>query len=391
MKKLRLNKGRHPRILNGHPWIYDNELAGVPSDIEPAEIVEVADAGGNFIGRGYANPRSKISVRLLTRDPRVTIDADFFRARVQQAWVLRQRLGLTTNCRLVFGEADGLPGLIIDKFGDAFVLQTHTAGIARWQTEIVAALREIFSPRLIVERNDLPVRVLEGLTEQKGMLWGNASPEITIEEQGMRFAIDLLEGQKTGFFLDQRNTWNLLSRVAKNARVLDCFCYVGAFSLHAAHFGAASVVGIDASADAAQRAGANATKNGFADRCEFLIGNVFDVLTEWADTRSRTFDVIVLDPPAFTKTRGTTDSALRGYKEINRRALQLLAPGGFLISCSCSRFIQPEMLRSVIADAARDAKRGVRQLAYTTQAPDHPIDWAIDETFYLKSFLMGVE
>lgn len=391
MERIILSLDKRGRIRGGHPWIYDNEVASVPAGFEPGDIVEVVDTKGRLVGRGYANPRSKILVRLLTRDANTVIDAKFFLARLQRAWRLREQLGLTRNCRLVFGEADGLPGLIIDKFGDAFVLQAHTAGVARWQDVIVDALVAMFHPRLIVERNDLPVRVLEGLMEHTGLLVGDGDTRVAIEENELRFTIDLLAGQKTGFFLDQRNTWSLLRDVARNARVLDCFCYVGAFSLHAARYGAQSVVGIDASEDATALARANAAQNGCESRCEFLTGNVFDLLTDWATSKARTFDVIVLDPPAFTKTRGTTDSALRGYKEINRRALQLLAPGGFLLSCSCSRFVTPEMLSAVIADAARDTHRRVRQVATATQAPDHPIDWAIPETFYLKSFLMTVE
>lgn len=388
MHRIVLSSDKHGRIRNGHPWIYHNEVATLPDDLMPGELVEVIDGNDRFIGRGYANPRSKIVVRLLTRAARTAIDASFFHAQVLQAWRLRERLGLTRNCRVVFGEADGLPGLIVDKFDDAMVLQAHTAGIARWQDEIVAALGELFTSRLIVARNDLPVRDLEGLPQHKGVVYGSGTPRVTIEEHGLRFTIDLLAGQKTGFFLDQRNTWHLLEPIARGAQVLDCFCYIGAFGLHAARCGAAAVTGIDASDDAITWARANAEENGLADRCEFLAGNVFDLLTDWAKTRARTFDVIILDPPAFTKTRGTTESALRGYKEINRRALQLLNPGGFLLSCSCSRFVTPEMLATIIADAAHDVARPLRQIGYATQAPDHPIDWAIPETFYLKSFLL---
>lgn len=391
MQRLVLIPKRHHQVLGGHPWIYDNEVQAAPAALEPGDLVDVVDARGAFVGRGYANPRSKILVRLLTRDAREVIDRAWFAGRLQRAWQLRERLGLAVNCRVVFGEADGLPGLIVDKFGDALVLQAHTAGIARWQETIIELLVEQLQPRLLVARNDLPVRALEGLTESKAIVVGGGSAEVVIEENGLTFAIDLLTGQKTGFFLDQRPNWALLEHVARGARVLDCFSYVGAFALHAAKYGAMQVTGLDVDADAVARARANAERNGFAARCEFVAANVFDQLTAWAQEKTRTFDLVVLDPPAFSKSRGTVDNALRGYKEINRRALQLLAPGGMLLSCSCSRFVTPELLRDTIWSAARDVGRSVRQLAATTQSPDHPVCWAIPETFYLKSYLVTVD
>lgn len=390
MQRLILTRRPHDRIHAGHPWIYDNECADVSAGIAPGEIIDVVEAGGRFVGRGYANPRSKIVVRLLTRDPHEAIDRAFFQRCLQSAWQLRQRLHLTTNCRVCFGEADGLPGLIIDKFGDALALQTHTAGMDRWQGLIIEVLQEIFAPRLIVERNDLPVRGVEGVPERKGIVAGADSSQVVIAEGDLQWKIDLLEGQKTGFFLDQRPAWAALAGVSQGARVLDGFCYVGAFALHAARAGATSVVGIDASESAITLARANAERNGLGTRCEFQVGNVFDVLTTWAKAREPRFDVIVLDPPAFTKSRGSVEAALRGYKEINRRALQLLVPGGFLLSCSCSRFVTAELLAATIGAAAYDVGRPVRQVAAITQAADHPIVWAIPETSYLKSYLVGV-
>lgn len=390
MQTLTLTPKRPHQVLGGHSWIYDNEVQVTPAALEPGDLVDVVDARGAFVGRGYANPRSKILVRLLTRNAREVIDRAWFAGRLQRAWQLRTRLGLTVNCRVVFGEADGLPGLIVDKFGDAIVLQAHTAGMARWQETIVELLVEQLQPRLFVVRNDLPVRALEGLPESRAVLVGGGSAEVVIEEDGLTFAIDLLAGQKTGFFLDQRPNWALLKHVARDARVLDCFSYVGAFALHAAKYGAAQVTGLDVDPDVVARAQANADRNGLAARCEFVAANVFDQLTTWAQEKTRTFDLVVLDPPAFSKSRGTVDNALRGYKEINRRALQLLAPGGVLLSCSCSRFVTPEMLRDTIWAAARDVGRPVRQLAVTTQSPDHPISWVIPETFYLKSYLVTV-
>lgn len=378
-----------PRVQLGHPWIFANEIEKVEGDPPPAAIVEVFSHDRKYIGTGYYNDKSRIPVRLISRRREEVIDAAFFHRRLRQCWDYRQRLGYTENCRLVFGEADGLPQLIIDKFNDYLVIQTLALGIDRWKPELVAALNDIFSPRGIMERNDVPVRELEGLPQQKGFLSAPFDPKIIIRENGLRFHVDLENGQKTGYFLDQQDNRRAIQHIVKDAEVLGAFTYTGTFEIHAAHYGAKSVLGLDISGLAVEQANANARLNGVEDRCRFEEANAFDVLKQW--TRDgRQYDVVMLDPPAFTKSRETLEKAITGYKEINLRGMKLVRPGGFLVTSSCTNLVSPERFIDTIMLAARDARRTLRQVSFLTQSGDHPVVWGMENTQYLKFLIVQV-
>ena len=379
------------RVANGHPWVFGNELNEKrEGDPQPGDIVELFSSNGSFVGKGYYNPASQIQIRLLTRDRNETIDAAFFRHRIAAAWAYRQQLGYRQNCRLVFGEADGLPALIIDKFGDYFSLQTLALGIDKWKPEIVAALNDIFSPAGIFERNDVPVRELEGLEQQKGFLSAPFDPHIVIEENGLRFHVDLENGQKTGYFLDQQDNRRAIQNIVQGADVLGAFTYTGTFEIHAGHYGAKSVLGLDISADAVQQANKNAALNGLENTVRFETANAFDALKKWSKEGDRSYDVVMLDPPAFTKSRASIAKALTGYKEINLRGMKLIKPGGFLVTSSCTHLVSPEQFLKTIAAAAKDAKRTLRQVVWQTQSADHPIVWGIPATQYLKFLIVQV-
>lgn len=389
MAKVLLKKGNYQRIFSGHPWVYRNEISGISGSVEPGGLVDVYDSGNRFAGRGYYNDRSQITVRLLTRDAHESIDADFFKRRIQSCQQYRHSLGYRENYRLVFGESDFLPGLIIDKFGDYFVLQTLSLGMDHWKDSISNVLTELFSPKGIYERNDVPVRKLEGMPEQKKFLSDPFNTKFEMLEMGVKFMVDVAEGQKTGFFLDQKENRLALRHIAEGADMLDCFCYTGSFSLFAAMFGAESVIGLDASEGAVIQARENASMNEFGNCCTFMEANAFDLLPVWAREK-RKFDVVVLDPPAFTKNRAGTESAARGYKEINLRAMKLIRSGGFLLTFSCSHFMEPGLFFDMIAGAALDAGKTIRQVAFLSQAKDHPIVWNIEESNYLKGFVLQV-
>ncbi|HUR12530.1 MAG TPA: class I SAM-dependent rRNA methyltransferase, partial [Flavitalea sp.] len=320
MNKVFLKKKISNRILLGHPWIYANEIDKADTGTTPGEIVEVFSGERKFIGKGYYNSRSQIVVRLLTRKEQERIDADFFHRRILSAWNYRQKLGYRENCRLIFGEADQLPQLIIDKFNDYFVVQTLSLGIDVWKPQIIQALEKIFTPKGIYERNDVPVRELEGLPMQKGFLSAPFPTHILINENGLKFNVDIENGQKTGYFLDQQDNRRQLQHIVKDAEVLGAFTYTGTFEIHAAQYGARSVLGIDISATAVQQANENAQLNNLQDRCRFECLNAFDSLKAWGK-ENRTYDVVMLDPPSFTKTREQVEKAITGYKEINLRAM----------------------------------------------------------------------
>jgi len=384
-----LRRGQHLRIANGHPWIYDNEIEKVNGEGESGGIVDVFESREKFIGRGYFNPKSKIVVRLLTRNREEEINEDFFRAKTLSCFEYRKKIGYKENFRMVFGEGDFLPALIIDKFKDVFVIQTLSLGMDRWKEMIVSILKKEFSPTGIYERNDVPVRKREGMEELTGFLTDPFPTKFTIEEEGVKFQIDIENGQKTGFFLDQKENRLALQNISADAEVLDCFCYTGSFSIFAAKFGAKSVTGLDVSDEAIQQAKLNASLNGFESVCNFQSANAFDLLPEWVKEKKQ-FDVVILDPPAFTKSRTGVDAASRGYKEINLRAMKLVRPGGFLLTFSCSHFMDPGSFFDVVSEAALDARKTVRQVSFLSQAKDHPIVWNIPETNYLKGFLLQV-
>lgn len=376
--------------MNGHPWIFNNEVEKVEGEVQGGDVVEVYTHDKKFVGKGYINPKSQILVRLLTRNKGDEINEAYFLTQLQKCWAYRQQLGYTENCRLVFGEADSLPQMIIDKFNDYFVIQTLALGIDVWKPAIVKALNTIFSPKGIYERNDVPVRELEGLPPQKGFLSAPFETKIIINENGLKFHVDIENGQKTGYFLDQQDNRRAIQHIVKGADVLGAFTYTGTFEIHAAHYGAKSVLGLDISANAVEQANKNAALNGVHDRCRFETANAFDVLKQWGKD-GRQYDVVMLDPPAFTKSRETIQKAITGYKEINLRGMKLVKPGGFLVTSSCTNLVNPEMFLQIIDMAAKDARRKIRQVTFQKQASDHPIIWGMENTEYLKFLIVQVQ
>jgi len=377
------------RVESGHPWIFANEVARIDGECAGGEIVQVFSHEKKFIGQGYINPKSQILVRLLSRDQRDKIDEGFFHQRILDAWNYRKKLGYIENCRLVFGEADQLPALIIDKFNDYFVIQTLSLGIDIWKPAIVDALESIFKPRGIFERNDVPVRELEGLPQVKGFLSAPFDTRISMQENGLTFEVDIENGQKTGYFLDQHDNRRAIKHIVKDAEVLGVFAYTGSFEIHAAHYGAKSVHGFDISEAAVANANENARLNRLESIVKFETENAFDVLKKWSG-EGKQYDVVMLDPPAFTKSRETIQKAIIGYKEINLRGMKLLRKGGFLVTSSCTNLVQPELFLEIIQMAAKDAKRKLRQVTFQSQAADHPIIWNLENTNYLKFLIVQV-
>ncbi|HMH33096.1 MAG TPA: class I SAM-dependent rRNA methyltransferase [Puia sp.] len=389
MIKTFLNKKISRRIENGHPWIFGNEISHVEGDVIGGAITEVYSFDKKFIGRGFINPKSQIAVRLLSRDRTEMIDDDFFLRRISEAWAYRRKIGYVDNCRLVFGEADQLPALIIDKFNDYFVIQTLALGMDVWKQAIVNALEKIFQPKGIYERNDVPVRELEGMPQQKGFLSAVFDPVIQIREHGIHFKVDVAEGQKTGYFLDQHDNRAAIRHIVKDADVLGAFSYTGSFEIHAAHYGAKSVLGLDISEQAVLSANQNAVLNGLGHIARFEAINAFDALKKWSK-EDKQYDVVMLDPPAFTKSRETIQKAIAGYKEINLRGMKLVRKGGFLVTSSCTNLVPPAVFLETIQAAALDAKRKLRQVIFTAQASDHPIVTQLENTHYLKFLIVQV-
>ncbi len=392
MKSIFLNKKISRRVELGHPWIFGNEVnpgKAMDAAAKPGEIVNVYTHDKKFVGRGYINPQSLIMVRLLTRDKDEIIDDQFFINRLEKAWAYRQKLGYTENCRLIFGEADDIPQLIIDKFNDYFVLQTLALGIDLWKPAIVKAIEKIFNPRGIYERNDVPVRELEGMEQRKGFLSAEFDTNIVIRENGVKFNVDIANGQKTGFFLDQQDNRRAIQHIVKDADVLGAFCYTGSFEIMAGHYGARSVLGLDISQGAVDMCNKNAALNGLDHVCKFECVNAFDVLKDWSK-EGRRWDVVMLDPPSFTKSRANISKAVAGYKEINLRGMKLVKPGGFLVTSSCTNLVQPELFLDIIQMAATDAKRKIRQVVFNTQSADHPIIRGQENTHYLKFLIVQV-
>ena len=388
MAKAILRKTRETRVRGGHPWVFASDIERVEGDFEPGDVVEVYSCHNTFMGRAFYNPKSQISLRMLTtRDE--TVDSVFFRRRVQEAWDYRRLLCDPDSCRLIFSESDFMPGLVVDKFGEYLVIQSLCLGIDRWKGEIVRHLMDIVKPRGIWERSDVPVRRLEGMEQTTGLLFGEVPDRIDMVENGLRFVIDVKNGQKTGFFLDQKENRAAIAPLCRDARVLDCFCHNGSFALHAAKYGARSVLGVDISEEALEIARLNAENNGLSGVTTFEAHNCFDHLRELTDAKEQ-FDLVILDPPAFTKNKAAVQSAVRGYKEINLRGLKLVRPGGFLVTCSCSQHVLPEMFQDIINQAARDAKKRIRLVEFRTQGYDHPILPQSVETKYLKTMFIQV-
>ena len=390
MQVLRLKRHQGRRVLQGHPWVFSNELVHVPRDAEPGVLVEVHDPQGRVLGIGYFNPRSLIAVRLLSRTIQ-PIDRAFFIQRIRQAdgmrkWLFKEE----RSYRVVFSEADGLPGLIVDRYEDDIVIQVTTAGMERWIPAVCEALIELFHPKTIVARNDTAIRELEGLKLEKRVLYGKIESPTVITKNGLKFELDLLEGQKTGFYLDQSENYPRLKDLVAGGTVLDGFCYAGCWALHAARYGAKQVIGLDSSEKAIGLAKANARRNGLEDRCDFRKVDVFDELRKQVSAGAQ-YDGIVLDPPAFIKSKSKLKEGLQGYREINRHAMRLIKPAGFLVTCSCSYHLDREGFLNMLSQAAWDARRTARLLEFRAQARDHPILLSIPETNYLKCAILMIE
>jgi 23S rRNA (cytosine1962-C5)-methyltransferase len=389
MAKVYLKKRIAPRIASGHPWIFNNEVEKIEGKPAPGDIVNVFFADEKFVGKGYFNEKSQIIVRILSRERHKEINDAFFLQKIMDCWAYRQKLGYTENCRLVFGEADGLPQLIIDKFNDYFVIQTLALGIDLWKPALVSALNIVFRPKGIYERNDVPVRELEGLPQQKGFLSPSFDTNILINENGLRFHVDIENGQKTGYFLDQQDNRRAIQHIVKGADVLGAFTYTGTFEIHAAHYGAKSVLGLDISQNAVDLANKNAVLNELDNVVHFEMANAFDVLKQWGKEEKK-WDVVMLDPPAFTKSRANVERAITGYKEINLRGIKLLKKGGFLVTSSCTNLVSAELFLQIIDMAAKDARRKIRQVLFQTQSADHPIIRGMENTHYLKFLIIEV-
>lgn len=387
MAKAILVKGKEKRVEYGHPWIYKSDIASVEASA-PGEIVDIYSSNNQFLGRGFYNPKSQITLRILTyvHEP---IDYGFLYKRVQSAWEYRRKVADMNSCRVIFSESDFLPGLVVDKFSDILVLQTSALGIEMFKSELTDILWDVIKPRGIYERNDITVRELEGLQQQKGVLRGEFETNIEMSENGIRFLVDVAEGQKTGYFLDQKENRAALKPFVNGAKVLDCFSHTGSFALHAGSYGAGSVLGLDISDHAVETATANAELNRLESLCSFQKANVFDSLRDYYDT-GESFDTIILDPPAFAKSRSSVRNAIRGYKEINLRAMKILNSGGFLVTCSCSHHIDPEMFEDILYNAGIDSRRKVRLIEYRSQAKDHPVLLAAPETEYLKCAILQI-
>lgn len=390
MTKVILHQGKQKRVAGGHPWVYRTEIREIVGEFTPGDIVEVFDFRDRFVGRGFINPASQITIRMMTLKQEEEINEEFFRRRIQAAWEYRQKVVRDTNaCRVIFGEADFLPGLIVDKFGDYLSVQTLALGIDVHKETICNLLKEIIQPKGLYERNDVSVRKIEGLPLQTGFIGEPFDPRVPIKENGIRFVVDLEGGQKTGYFLDQRENRMALQGLVKGGRVLDCFCHTGTFAMYAAKYGAREVVGLDIAAPALEVARTNAELNGFSEVCSFKEGNSFDELRNMEKAGEK-FDVVILDPPAFTKSRQAVKGAIRGYKEINLRGMKLLPPGGYLITCSCSYHMLEDMFLEVILEAARDAGRQLRLVELRRQSKDHPMLLAYPESHYLKCVVLQV-
>ena len=389
-----LKKGEGRLLKSGGMWIFDNEVASIMGSFVNGDIVLVHDFDGYPLGKGFINTNSKIVVRLLTRDENTVIDELFFEKRVRDAWEYRKKVTDTSSCRVIFGEADFVPGFVADKFSDVLVIQSLALGIDRYKEVLVELLKKVLAEdgvriRGVYERSDVKVRRQEGMEPYKGFIGEEFPTLVEITENGVKYQVDVKDGQKTGFFLDQKYNRLAIQKLCKNARVLDCFTHTGSFALNAGYAGASSVTGVDASQLAVDQATANAKRNGLEDKVKFICEDVFDLLPA-LEEKGEKFDVVILDPPAFTKSRNSIKNAVKGYREINLRAMKLVKDGGFLATCSCSHFMDYELFTQTIGQAAKNVHKRLRQVEYRTQAPDHPILWSADESYYLKFYIFQV-
>lgn len=384
--KIYLNKNEEDRIIKGHPWIFSNEVWKFEGNIVSGEVCEVYTYNNTFIGLGFLNTNSKIIVRMLTTI-KEEINEEFFYNRILKAWQMRQNLQLENNCRVVYSEADYMPGLIIDKYAETLVIQILSLGMDKHKDWIINSLVKIFNPKCIYERSDVSVRHKEGLEEFRGILYGEFNPKVLIEENGIKILVDIENGQKTGYFLDQKMNRKSLEQYVKNKTVLDCFSHTGGFALHAAAYQAKEIVAVDISEKACGDITYNAKLNNF-DNIKVVCSDVFDYLRN--NENNQKFDVIVLDPPAFTKSKDTLKKAYRGYKEINLQALKMIKSGGVLLTFSCSMNMTKELFLDMIKDAALDSKRQVRLLDFRFQSIDHPMLLSEEESIYLKCAVLYV-
>ncbi|MCI5511292.1 MAG: class I SAM-dependent rRNA methyltransferase [Eubacterium sp.] len=389
-----LKKGEGRTLKAGGAWIYDNEIGSITGDFTDGDMVLVHDFDGYPMGRGFINRNSKIRIRMMTRNIHQEIDEEFLRMRVKNAWDYRKKTVDTGSCRVIFGEADFLPGLVVDKFSDVLVVQSLALGIDRLKETIIRLLKEVLAAdgviiRGVYERSDAKVREQESMERVKGFLGEEFDTLVEIEENGVKYQVDVKDGQKTGFFLDQKYNRQSIHKLCKGAKVLDCFTHTGSFALNAGIAGASSVLGVDASQLGVDQATVNAKLNGLEDRVKFICADVFDLLPK-LEEQGEKFDVVILDPPAFTKSRNSVKNAVKGYREINLRGMKLVKDGGYLATCSCSHFMTYELFTQTIGQAARNVHKRLRQVEFRTQAPDHPILWAADESYYLKFYIFQV-
>ena len=391
---VNLKKGEGRTLKAGGMWVYDNEIASTMGEIVDGGLVEVHDFDGYFMGIGYINRRSKITVRMMSRRTR-EIDRAFIEQRVRACVDYRKHTVDMSSCRLIFGEADFLPGIVIDKFSDVLVVESLALGIDRFKPLIVELLKQVLKEegmpiRGVYERSDAKVRLQEGMERFKGFIGEEFDTKVSIVENGVKYIVDVKDGQKTGFFLDQKYNRAAIRPMCKDAKVLDCFTHTGSFALNAGMAGAKSVLGVDASELGVAQATENAALNGLSDRVSFICEDVFELLPR-LEKEGELFDVVILDPPAFTKSRNSIKNAVKGYREINLRAMKLVKNGGYLATCSCSHFMNPELFAKTIGEAAANVHKRLRQIEYKTQSPDHPILWTRDEeSLYLKFYIFQV-
>ena len=389
-----LKKGEGRTIKAGGAWVFNNEIETITGRFHNGDLVIVHDFDGYPMGKGYINQNSKIRVRLLTRHVNQEIDESFFQMRLQNAWNYRKDTVDTSSCRLVFGEADFLPGIVIDKYEDVLVMECLTLGMERYKEQLANLMKQILQKdgiqiRGVYERSDAKEREKEGLSRVKGFIGAEFDTNVEITENGVRYMVDVVNGQKTGFFLDQKYNRLAIQTLCKGKRVLDCFTHMGTFALNAGIAGASEVTGLDISEFAVEQATENAKRNSLSDTVTFRAANVLDELPKLAAAGEK-YDVVILDPPAFTKSRQATKNAIKGYREINMKGLKLVKDGGYLATCSCSHFMTQELLAKTIREAARATHKRLRQVEFRTQAADHPILWAAEESYYLKFFIFQV-
>lgn len=390
-----LKKGAGRTLKEGGPWIYDNEIESIMGSFTDGDIVLVHDFDGYPLGRGFINRNSKLTVRMMTRNRDTEVDESFIRMRVKNAWEYRKKvMDDISSCRVIFGEADFLPGLVVDKFADVLVVESLALGIDRFKVMIVDILKELMEAdgihiRGVYERSDAKVREQEGMERYKGFIGAPFDTKVEIVENGVRYYVDVKDGQKTGFFLDQKYNRRAAAKLCKGARVLDCFTHTGSFALNAGMAGAEHVIGVDASELGVAQARENAALNGLEDRVEFICEDVFELLPR-LEKQGEKFDVVILDPPAFTKSRSSIKKAVKGYREINLRGMKLVKDGGYLATCSCSHFMDYELFTQTIGQAARNVHKRLRQVEFRTQSPDHPILWGAGDSYYLKFYIFQV-